>query len=226
MTRRLALFDLDNTLLAGDSDHAWGEFLIDNKLVDGEQHRKQNDSFYEDYKRGDLDIDAYVLFTLQPILSMPREKQLELRSQYFAAQIANLITPASRDLVKSHSEAGDFCLIITATNSFLTTPIAEAYGVDQLIATDLVSNGDQMTGIIAGTPCFQAGKVGRLRQWLANDARALRDQLTLDHSIFYSDSSNDLPLLEASSEPVVVDGDDKLLQVARERGWRAISLRN
>lgn len=226
MTRRLALFDLDNTLLAGDSDHAWGEFLIDNKLVDGEQHRKQNDSFYEDYKRGDLDIDAYVMFTLRPILDMSIEQQTELREQYFAAQIAELITPASKDLVRSHAEAGDFCLIITATNSFLTTPIAKAYGVDMLIATDLLSDGDQMTGKIAGTPCFQEGKVSRLRDWLANDAIAQRDQLTLENSIFYSDSSNDLPLLEASGEPVVVDGDERLLQIAQERGWRAISLRN
>lgn len=226
MTRRLALFDLDNTLLAGDSDHAWGEFLIDNKLVDGEQHRRQNDAFYEDYKRGDLDIDAYVMFTLRPILDMPRKQQIELRKQYFAAQISNLITPASKDLVKGHSDTGDFCLIITATNSFLTTPIAEAYGVDKLIATDLLTEGGQITGKIAGTPCFQAGKVDRLRDWLASDAIAQRDRLTLENSVFYSDSSNDLPLLEASGEPVVVDGDDRLLQTAQERGWRAISLRN
>ena len=225
MSRRLALFDLDNTLLAGDSDHAWGEFLIDNKLVDGERHAAQNDAFYEDYKRGELDIDAYVYFTLRPILALPVEQQQALRRQYFDAKIAAMMTPASRDLLARHRSAGDFCLIITATNSFLTTPIAAAYGVDQLLATDLVEVDGQITGKIAGIPCYQQGKVKRLQQWLDNSEPALNDQLSLANSIFYSDSSNDLPLLEVASEAVVVDGDERLREIARERDWREMSLR-
>lgn len=225
MTRRLALFDLDNTLLAGDSDHAWGEFLIENKLVDGEQHSRLNDAFYEDYKRGDLDIHAYVHFTLKPILEMPSAQQQALRRQYLESKIAAMMTPASRELLNRHRESGDFCLIITATNSFLTTPIAQAYGVDELIATDLVQIGDQITGQIAGIPCYQHGKVERLQQWLDNSEPARADKLSLANSIFYSDSSNDLPLLEASSEAVVVDGDERLRQIASERNWQEISLR-
>ena len=225
MTRRLALFDLDNTLLAGDSDHAWGEFLIDKKLVDGARHSAQNDAFYEDYKRGELDIDAYVYFTLQPILTLPIEQQHALRQQYFEAKIAAMMTPASRELLARHRAEGDFCLIITATNSFLTTPIAEAYGVDKLIATDLVQVDGQITGKIEGTPCYQHGKVERLQQWLSNSEQALNDKLSLSNSIFYSDSSNDLPLLEVANEAVIVDADDRLRQIARERDWPEISLR-
>ncbi len=225
MSRRLALFDLDNTLLAGDSDHAWGEFLIDCGLVDSEQHARQNDAFYADYKNGSLDIDAYVRFTLGAVLELSSAQQRELRERYFASKIAPMMTAASHELLASHRQAGDFCVIITATNAFLTTPIAEAYGVDQLIATDLIANGDQITGEIAGIPCFQRGKVTRLQQWLSEDERAIADRLDLQHSIFYSDSSNDLPLLEAAGEAVVVDGDEKLLQIAEQRDWRSISLR-
>jgi HAD superfamily hydrolase (TIGR01490 family) len=226
MSRRLALFDLDNTLLAGDSDHAWGEFLIAEGLVDADTHARQNDAFYADYKRGDLDIDAYVKFTLGAVLDMSSGEQKELRERYFAQYIEPMMSPASLALLKSHKDKGDFCLIITATNAFLTTPIAEAYGVDQLIATDLVERDGKITGEIAGIPCFQGGKVERLQAWLESDERALSDQLSLANSIFYSDSSNDLPLLEAASEAVVVDGDEKLLAIAQRRDWQAISLRD
>jgi len=224
MTRRLALFDLDNTLLAGDSDHSWGEFLIEAGLVDAEQHSMQNDAFYADYQRGALDIDAYVQFTLAPVLEMTRDEQLALRQRFFDAKVLPLMSEASKNLLASHREASDYCLIITATNSFITSPIAEAYGVDKLVATEVVFDGDRMTGKISGTPCFQDGKVARLKEWLESSEDARNDRLSLDNSIFYSDSSNDLPLLEAAGEAIVVDADEKLLDIAKHRGWQIMQL--
>ncbi|GAB5498484.1 MAG: HAD family hydrolase [Pseudohongiellaceae bacterium] len=224
MPRQLALFDLDNTLLAGDSDHAWGEFLIQKQLVDAENHRRHNDTYYQQYQDNELDIHAYVRFTMGPILDLPAEQQLQLRDEYMTQMIAGLISDASRDLVARHRDQGDFCLIITATNSFLTTPIAAAYQVDQLLATDLQLADGRVTGDILGIPCFQAGKVQRLQQWLAEDEVARREQLRLADSIFYSDSSNDLPLLEQAGTAVVVDPDERLKAAARERNWQELSL--
>lgn len=224
MPRQLALFDLDNTLLAGDSDHAWGEFLIQKQLVDADNHRRHNDNYYQQYQDNELDIHAYVRFTMGPILDLPAEQQLQLRDEYMTQMIAGLISDASLDLVAKHRNQGDFCLIITATNSFLTTPIAAAYQVDQLLATDLQLADGRVTGDILGIPCFQAGKVQRLQQWLAADEVARREQLRLEDSIFYSDSSNDLPLLEQAGTAVVVDPDERLKAAARERNWQELSL--
>lgn len=224
MPRQLALFDLDNTLLAGDSDHAWGEFLIQKQLVDADNHRRHNDNYYQQYQDNELDIHAYVRFTMGPILDLPAEQQLQLRDEYMTQMIAGLISDASLDLVARHRNQGDFCLIITATNSFLTTPIAAAYQVDQLLATDLQLADGRVTGDILGIPCFQAGKVQRLQQWLAEDEVARREQLRLEDSIFYSDSSNDLPLLEQAGTAVVVDPDERLKAAARERNWQELSL--
>ncbi|MFN3163491.1 MAG: HAD family hydrolase [Pseudohongiellaceae bacterium] len=224
MPRQLALFDLDNTLLAGDSDHAWGEFLIQKQLVDADNHRRHNDNYYQQYQDNELDIHAYVRFTMGPILDLPAKQQLQLRDEYMTQMIAGLISDASLDLVARHRNQGDFCLIITATNSFLTTPIAAAYQVDQLLATDLQLADGRVTGDILGIPCFQAGKVQRLQQWLAEDEVARREQLRLEDSIFYSDSSNDLPLLEQAGTAVVVDPDERLKAAARERNWQELSL--
>jgi len=224
MPRQLALFDLDNTLLAGDSDHAWGEFLIQKKLVDADHHRRHNDNYYQQYQDNVLDIHAYVRFTMGPILDLPAEEQLQLRDEYMEQMISGLISDASRELVARHRDQGDFCLIITATNSFLTAPIADAYQVDELLATDLRLSAGKVTGDILGTPCFQGGKVQRLQQWLAEDEVAQREQLQLGHSIFYSDSSNDLPLLEQAGTAVAVDPDARLKAAARQRNWQQMSL--
>lgn len=224
MTRRLALFDLDNTLLTGDSDHAWGQFLISKKLVDAQSHQRRNNAFYEDYKKGQLDIHAYVAFTLAPVLDFDADAQQRLLDEYIREVISDMMSPASRQLVDSHRQAGDYCLIITATNAFLTTPIAAAYDVHTLLATDLEYDADRITGRIAGIPCYQQGKVERLSQWLNESDEARAHALSLDNSIFYSDSSNDLPLLEAAAEPVVVNGDSELIRVARERDWRQLDL--
>lgn len=224
MPRKLALFDLDNTLLAGDSDHAWGEFLISKQLVNADDHRRRNDAYYQQYKDNELDIHAYVRFTMGPILDLSAAQQLQLRDEYMEQMISGLMSAASRELVAKHREQGDFCLIITATNSFLTAPIAAAYEVDQLLATDLQLNDGRVTGDIHGIPCFQDGKVQRLQQWLRDDAVAQREQLQLENSIFYSDSSNDLPLLEQAGTAVAVDPDERLKATARQRNWQLMTL--
>jgi HAD superfamily hydrolase (TIGR01490 family) len=223
-TTRLALFDLDNTLLAGDSDHAWGEFLIKRGMVDAQTHRARNDSFYEDYKAGQLDIHAYVAFTLEPILGLSQTERDELRSQFLATAIQPLMLPKAESLLQDHRQRGDRCVIITATNRFITEPIAAMLGVADLLATDLVMQGERLNGAIDGEPCYQEGKISKLEKWLNRD-EARREGLRLDNSIFYSDSINDLPLLAAAGQAVAVDPDDRLRDEARKRGWPVTSLR-
>lgn len=224
MTTCLALFDLDNTLLGGDSDHAWGEYLIEKGLVSAIEHAKRNDEFYRQYQESILDIHEYVKFTLAPVMHL-RQSELTVMHQEFVQKfIKQLILPKAVQLVNSHLAAGDYCLIITATNSFITTPIAQMFGVDKLLATDLVMQNDHFTGEILGTPCFQSGKVNKLDQWL-NSEIAISNELRLEDSVFYSDSINDLPLLQRVKEAVVVDGDEKLLSEANRRNWKCVSLR-
>ena len=210
--RRLALFDLDNTLLNGDSDHAFGEYLIDKGLVDAEAHRAANDRFYQDYVQNRLDIHAYVQFTLGPVLPLPAAELQALISDYAEAVIRSMVTDQALELVHSHKEAGDYCAIITATNALLTT----------LLATDLEQADGRLTGKIAGIPCFQQGKVAKLQQWLMTIGE--QEGIGQQHSIFYSDSSNDLPLLEWSTEPVVVNPDAKLARIAEQNQWRRLDL--
>lgn len=221
MAQRLALFDLDNTLLAGDSDHAWGEFLIAKNLVDESGHRRENDRFYQQYREGKLDIHGYVKFTLQPILTLDGEQRQALHDQFMQDTITNLYLSKADVLVRQHQDAGDFTIIITATNEFITRPIAKRFAVDQLIATDLETESGFFTGNILGTPCYQAGKVTKLQAWLT----AHSPDLHIGDAIFYSDSINDLPLLEQVATPIVVDPDDRLRTAATARGWDIISLR-
>lgn len=225
MTKRLALFDLDNTLLAGDSDHAWGEFLIARKLVSPEQHAAANDEFYRQYQDGSLDIHDYVRFTMAPVLNFSQSKLAEMHQEFIQEYVSPMVLPAAVKLVNTHLNAGDYCIIITATNAFVTAPIAEMFGVDKLIATDLAIAQERYTGEILGTPCFQAGKVDKLNQWLDSSSEAKNVGLTLSNSVFYSDSFNDLPLLELAGEAVVVDPDDKLRLEAEKREWKCLSLR-
>lgn len=221
-SRRLALFDLDNTLLSGDSDHAFGEFLIRKQLVDADSHRASNDRFYQDYRNKRLDIHAYVAFTLQPVLAMEADARETLLDEYVREVLTTMVPGRATELVQAHRERGDYCVIITATNSFITAPIAAAFGVDKLLATDLETDGGRFTGRIAGIPCYREGKVEKLLKWLGSDAAPA--SLSLANSIFYSDSINDLPLLERVSEAVVVNPDEHLDRVAVERGWPALSL--
>jgi HAD superfamily hydrolase (TIGR01490 family) len=222
MPTQLALFDLDNTLLAGDSDHAWGEFLIDQGLVDADSHRAGNDGFYADYLEGQLDIHAYVNFTLQPVLQMPQRERQQLHQQFLDSVIAPMILQSGRDLVNQHRDQGETCIIVTATNSFITKPIAQQFGVDILLATDVEEVDGLLTGKIEGIPCYQEGKVRKLNAWIeANNLNG-----GLNQACFYTDSINDLPLLEQVATPVAVDPDDKLAAIASERHWKILSLRS
>lgn len=218
----LVLFDLDNTLLAGDSDYEWGQFLIEKGVVDRDHYEAKNRAFYEDYKAGRLDIYAFLAFALRPLATHPRAQLDAWREEYVATRIQPMITPAARDLVKRHLDTADLVAVITATNSFVTAPIAQVFGIPNLIATDPEEKAGQFTGEVAGTPCFREGKITRLEQFL--DARGTRfDCLT--NSRFYSDSLNDLPLLQKVKHPVAVDPDPTLRAHAETHGWPVISLR-
>ena len=222
MNQRLALFDLDNTLLEGDSDHAWGEFLINRGLVDEEKHRAGNDQFYRDYLNENLDMHAYIAFSLDPILSYTIEQRNSLLADFMKQSIENMILKKAQALVDTHKSKGDLCVIITATSNIITIPIAEAFKIEHLIATEAEVKKNYLTGKIVGVPCYKQGKIEKLNQWLIDQP----NDLSLEDSIFYSDSINDLPLLEAANEAVAVDPDHKLLQLSRKRNWKILSLRD
>ncbi|MBB3169988.1 HAD family hydrolase [Simiduia aestuariiviva] len=215
----VAIFDLDNTLIAGDSDHSWGEFLVERQLVDADHYRRANDQFYEDYKRGELDIHAYQRFVLQQVAQFSAEQQQALLADFMTHKIAPLHLPKAQALLEHHRAAGDFLLIITATNRFITAPIAEALQVDQLIATEPEIVAGQYTGEIIDPPCYQAGKVTRWRSFMTETKRQG------ETCYFYSDSINDLPLLTEVDHPVAVDPCPQLNAAAEARGWPIISLR-
>ena len=217
---KLAIFDLDNTLLAGDSDHLWGEFLIEQGLVNGEYYQRENDRFYEEYKAGTLDIFEFLAFSLKPLSEHDTDYLKQLHQQFLQQKIRPIMLPEAFSLISKHKKQGDTPVIITATNRFVTEPIAKAFGVEHIIATEPEFTGDRYTGKVAGTPCFQHGKVERLNQWLQQQGETLED------SWFYSDSHNDIPLLSLVSHPVAVDPDVTLEQHARDNGWDIISLRH
>ena len=221
MSNYLTLFDLDNTLLNGDSDHAWGEFLIYKGLVAENNHRERNDQFYEDYRNENLDLNAYVAFTIKPIINLSEEQRTNLHKEFMTFAINGAILPKAKKLVREHKSRGDFCVIITATNNYITAPIAQNFHIDLLLATDLEIENGYFTGMISGIPCYREGKLDKLKQWLENS----NGIHSLANSTFYSDSINDLPLLEAVQNPIAVDPDDALLQVSQKRGWKVISLR-
>jgi HAD superfamily hydrolase (TIGR01490 family) len=220
---KLTLFDLDNTLLAGDSDHAWGRFLADVGAVDAEEYTRANDAFYAQYLAGTMDINEFCRFVFQPLVTHPLGQLERWREQFLQERIRPMIAPGTPDLLETHRRSGDTLLIITATNSFVTAPIAEMLGVEHLLATEPELLDGRYTGKLAGIPCFQAGKVERLKQWLHE--RGQPEQV-LANARFYSDSRNDIPLLEAVREPVAVDADPALAAHALERGWPHISLRS
>ncbi len=215
----LAIFDLDNTLIAGDSDHRWGEFACAEGLVDPIGHAEANDRFLREYQAGTLNIDDYLEFALRPIKGMSLEAVADLQRRFLADWAEAMILPAAEALLQEHRDRGDTLLIITATNTVVTQPIAERLGVPHLIGCDVeVANG-HYTGRPRGIPSFREGKVQRLAAWLRDRGEQLTD------STFYSDSQNDLPLLETVQTPVAVDPDPALNATALSRGWRIISLR-
>jgi HAD superfamily hydrolase (TIGR01490 family) len=218
----LALFDLDNTLLAGDSDFQWAQFLIEQRVLDREVYEARNVEFYEQYKAGTLDIHEFLDFQLKPLSRHPRSQLDAWHSDFMQNRILPIITPAARELVEKHMLAGDLCVIITATNSFVTAPIARALKVTHLIATEPEQNDGEFTGRVSGLPCFREGKIARLESWL--DEHNLT-WLSFLESWFYSDSLNDLPLLNRVTNPVAVDPDSTLKAHAERNGWPIISLR-
>lgn len=216
---QLAIFDLDNTLLAGDSDYLWGRFLAERGIVDAEFYEKENHRFYEEYKAGQLNIFEFLAFSLKPLTEHPPEALASLHREFMQDCIQPIIPTAARRLLARHRENGDVLLIITATNRFITAPIAEELGVPHLLATDPEMRNGRYTGRVDGTPCFREGKVERLRAWLKQTG------YNLAKSWFYSDSHNDLPLLEMVTHPVAVDPDETLADHAEAKGWPIISLR-
>jgi len=216
----LAIFDLDNTLLSIDSDHAWGEFLLEQGAVDPVAYRDANDRFLADYEAGTLDIHAFLEVALRPLAENSPEQLAAWHQQFMASKIEPHILPKGEELVARHRSRGDTLLIITATNRFITGPIAERLGIDDLIAVEPEMVKGRYTGRVTGTPSYREGKVVRLEAWLADR------ELSLDDAWFYSDSHNDLALLEKVDHPVAVDPDPTLREVAEARGWKIISLRD
>lgn len=217
---RLALFDLDNTLLAGDSDFEWAQFLIDQGVLDREVYEARNQHFYDQYKAGTLDIHEFLDFQLKPLARHSRAQLDAWHREFMATRIIPMVAPGTAELLRRH--AGDTCMIVTATNSFVTAPIAAHLGVPHLIATEPEAVNGEFTGGVAGTPSFREGKVTRLEQWLAERALGWAD---VAESWFYSDSLNDLPLLAQVSHPVAVDPDATLRAHAKAHGWPVMSLR-
>ncbi|WJF89762.1 HAD family hydrolase [Paraburkholderia bonniea] len=221
----LALFDLDHTLIPTDSDHEWGRFMVRHGLVDSERFTRDNDRFYADYQAGQLDIQAYLVSTLTPLARYSREQLAQWHAQYMQDVIQPALRPAALDLVRQHRKAGDLCCMVTATNVFVTTPIAAAFGIDHLIACDAETvDGDPRsayTGRPAGIPSYREGKITRTEAWLASLGKTWAD---FSRSYFYSDSHNDIALLEKVTDPVATNPDATLRAHAQARGWRILEL--
>ena len=218
----LTLFDLDGTLIPSDSDHAFGEFMVSIGWADGAVHRRRNDAFYRDYLAGTLDIDAYLEFSSAPWRGRSVAEQTRARQRFMAEVMAAQIQPVALDLVRRHQVAGDVVAIVTATNEFVTRPLAESFGVPDLIAVELARDANgAVNGRIHGVPSFRDGKITRVDQWLAERGQAWGD---FDCTTFYSDSSNDLPLLERASRPVATNPSPALEALAIERGWQVLKI--
>lgn len=218
---RVALFDLDHTLLPLDSDYAWGNFTLARGWVDADHFQRANDAFYAQYQAGQLDVHAYVRFATAALVQRGPEQAAQAHADFMREVIAPALRPAARALVDAHVQRGERVAIVTATNEFVTRPIAQALGVAELIAVELERDASGWyTGAIHGVPSFREGKVTRVAQWLARQGWGWADV----HTCFYSDSFNDLPLLEHVDEPVATNPDARLRALAQERGWRALEL--
>ena len=215
----IALFDLDNTLIAGDSDYLWGCFLVEQGIVDSGLYERENRRFYDQYRVGELDIHEFLDFQLRPLSEHPVNTLQQWRRQYIEEKITPILLPKARALIDRHRQQGDTLVVITATNRFITGPIVELYDIPHLLATEAEILDDRYTGKVSGIPCFQHGKVTRLSDWLKVNRHSL------DNSWFYSDSHNDLPLLNRVTHPVAVDPDEILEEHARNNDWPIISLR-
>lgn len=222
---QLALFDLDHTLLPCDSDYEWGQFLARIGVVDSADYARQNDRFYQNYKDGTLDIHEFLRFALKPLSQHSRAQLKEWHDQFMEEVIHGQLRQKAIDLVKQHQDAGDLCCVVTATNSFVTRPIVESFGIEHLIATEPATSSESplanFTGEVKGIPNFREGKIQNVQDWLANQKLALG---ALPRSYFYSDSMNDLPLMEQVSHPVATNPDDRLRTEAQKRNWPILEL--
>ena len=216
---KLALFDLDHTLLDADSDYLWGQFLVQEGVVDGLRYARENARYYADYRAGRLDIHEFLAFGLRPLADNQPQQLEHWRRRFLKESILPCIADTARTLLGGHRDAGHVLAIITATNRFITEPIAAALEVPHLIATEPEHDGSRFTGRVAGTPCFREGKVTRLKEWL------YKEQLTPRETWFYSDSHNDLPLLQTVDHPVAVNPDSLLVHTATRRGWPVMHVR-
>jgi HAD superfamily hydrolase (TIGR01490 family) len=217
----LTLFDLDHTLLPIDSDYSWGEFSLKMGWVDPELFKAKNDQFFADYQAGVLDIHDYVKFATEAVRLKGPELAAKAHQQFMQEVVLPVIKPSALNLIKQHQDAGDHVMVVTATNEFVTRPIAKALGIQELIAVELAKDSSGwMTGEILGTPSFKAGKVARVEAWLSAHQKSWQDV----HITFYSDSLNDLPLLEKAQTPVATNPDARLRQLATDRGWRILEL--
>jgi HAD superfamily hydrolase (TIGR01490 family) len=215
----LALFDLDNTLIGGDSDYLWGEYLCEIGAVDVEYYQQKNKYFYDQYCLGKLDIHAYSEFSMEPLSRYTMDELNVFHQQFMQDKIEPLFLPEAERVVNSHRDKGDTLVVITASNSFVTAPIVKYFGIEILIATELETVSDRYTGKVLGLPSYKHGKVERLKSWLEQSNESL------DNSAFYSDSHNDIPLLNLVSRPVAVNPDYQLMKVAKENGWDILDWR-
>ena len=216
----LAMFDLDNTLIGGDSDYLWGEFLCDEGIIsDQESFQKMNEYFYHQYEIGKLDIYAWAEFSFKILTEYSLDELNEFRQNFIETKIKPIFLERAQDCINKHKENGDTVLVITASNTFITSPIVEMYGINHFLATEPEFKSGRFTGKVSGIPCFQSGKIDNLMPWLDKNGE------NLIGSYFYSDSHNDLPLLELVDNPVAINSDKVLTSVARENGWPVLDWR-
>ena len=215
----LAIFDLDNTLIGGDSDFLWGEFIGEEGIVDANAYRKKNEYFYQQYDLGTLDIYAWLEFCLEPLTRYSMTELQEFHHRFMIQKIEPILLDKAQNCINQHKERGDTVLVMTASTSFVTAPIVKKYGINHLLATEPEIKEGRYTGGVSGIPCFQAGKIDKLMPWLQ------KNEETLTGSTFYSDSHNDLPLLELVDNPVAVNADKILTKIAEKKGWEILNWR-
>ena len=215
----LAIFDLDNTLIGGDSDFLWGEFIGEEGIVDASVYRKKNEYFYQQYDLGTLDIYAWLNFCLEPLTRYSMTELQEFHHRFMIQKIEPILLDKAQNCINQHKEIGDTVLVMTASTSFVTAPIVKKYGINHLLATEPEIKEGRYTGGVSGIPCFQAGKIDKLMPWLQ------KNEETLTGSTFYSDSHNDLPLLELVDNPVAVNADKILTKIAEKKGWEILNWR-
>ena len=215
----LAIFDLDNTLIGGDSDFLWGEFIGEEGIVDANAYRKKNEYFYQQYDLGTLDIYAWLNFCLEPLTRYSMTELQEFHHRFMIQKIEPILLDKAQNCINQHKERGDTVLVMTASTSFVTAPIVKKYGINHLLATEPEIKEGRYTGGVSGIPCFQAGKIDKLMPWLQ------KNEETLTGSTFYSDSHNDLPLLELVDNPVAVNADKILTKIAEKKGWEILNWR-